>query len=142
MGSIQSPTPAVGPPNDPIFTHLAHLARNSNKVIIRDPLQNLEADNVRFLRDILQFRLKISSALPADILGGNGLIKSDGVYILLSAPSSYQFLVALFAILAVGGAAVLLRMWLSHNVHIYLFHLTANSTQYPTRRSHNPGSKM
>lgn len=111
MGSSIQPPPAIGLPNDPIFTHLAHLARNTNKVIIRDPLQKLEADHVRFLRDILQFRWKISSALPADILDGNGMIKSDdGVYILLSAPSDYQFLVALFAILAVGGAAVLLRM--------------------------------
>lgn len=124
MGSILQSPSLVGLPNDPIFTHLAHLARNTNKVIIRDPLQNLEADNVRFLRDILQFRWKISSALPADILDGNGMIESDaGVYILLSAPSSYQFLVALFAILAVGGAAVLLRMYLSL-YHYLLLHLT------------------
>ena len=111
MGSIQSPPPATGLPNDAIFTHLTYVASNANKVIIRDPHQNLEADSVRFLRDILQFRVRISSALPADILDDNGMIKNDDVYILLSAPSSYQFLVALFAILAAGGAAVLLRTW-------------------------------
>jgi acyl-CoA synthetase (AMP-forming)/AMP-acid ligase II len=38
------------------------------------------------------------------------MIKDNDNFILLSAPSSYQFLVALFAILAIGGAAVLLRM--------------------------------
>lgn len=47
------------------------------------------------------------------------MIKSDnGVYILLSASSSYQFLVAFFAILAVGGAAVLLRIPI--NIYIYI----------------------
>lgn len=59
---IVNSSPLVGLPNDPIFTHLA---RNTNKIIIRDPLQNLEADHVRFLRDILQFRWKISSAISS-----------------------------------------------------------------------------
>ncbi|GIJ92442.1 hypothetical protein Asppvi_011424 [Aspergillus pseudoviridinutans] len=38
------------------------------------------------------------------------MIKDIDNFILLSAPSSYQFLVALFAVLAVGGAAVLLPL--------------------------------
>jgi hypothetical protein len=88
-----------------------HAAAHDNKPIIRDPLQNIEADHVRFLGDILQYRLKISNVLPTEILDDNGMIQNNDNFILLSAPSSYQFLVALFAILAVGGAAVLLRMF-------------------------------
>ena len=107
MNAVQS---VAGLPNDPVFIHLAHAARNANNVIIRDPAQNLQANHVQFLQDILQFRSQISSVLlPGDMVDENGMIKNDHVYILISAASSYQFLVALFAILAVGGAAVLLR---------------------------------
>ena len=107
MNAVQS---AAGLPNDPVFIHLAHAARNANNVIIRDPVQNLQANHVQFLQDILQFRSQISSVLlPGDMVDENGMIKNDHVYILISAVSSDQFLVALFAIFAVGGAAVLLR---------------------------------
>jgi hypothetical protein len=92
-----------------MFAHLVHAAANANRDIIRDPVQNIKADYGRFLQDILLFRHKISSLLPTNTLDGNGMIKNNDVYILLSAPSSYQFLVALFAIIAAGGAAVLLR---------------------------------
>ncbi|GFG23860.1 hypothetical protein IFM61606_03753 [Aspergillus udagawae] len=105
---VRTPIPPRGLPNDPVFKHLVHAAAYANKPIIRDPLQNIEADYVRFLGDILQYRLKISNALPTEILDDNGMIQNNDNFILLSAPSSYQFLVALFAILAVGGAAVLL----------------------------------
>lgn len=95
-------------PNDPLFTTLVNYATSANQVVIRDPLQNIEVNYVQFLRDIIRFRLEISSILPPDILDDNGFIKEDnGVYIVISAPSNYQFLVSLFSILAVGGAAVL-----------------------------------
>ena len=116
MNAVQS---AAGLPNDPIFIHLAHAARNANKVIIRDPVQNLQANRVRFLQDILQFRSQISSVLPGDMVDEKGMIKNDHVYILISAPSSYQFLVALFAILAIGGAAVLLRETIHLPLHLF-----------------------
>lgn len=99
-------------PNDPLFTTLVNYATSANQVVIRDPLQNIEVNYVQFLRDIIRFRLEISSILPPDILDDNGFIKEDnGVYIVISAPSNYQFLVSLFSILAVGGAAVLFRKY-------------------------------
>lgn len=99
-------------PNDPVFTTLVNYATSSNQVVIRDPLQNIEVNYVQFLRDIIRFRLEISRILPSDILDDNGIIKEDnGVYIIISAPSNYQFLVSLFAILAVGGAAILFRKY-------------------------------
>ncbi|KAB8233021.1 class I adenylate-forming enzyme family protein [Aspergillus alliaceus] len=108
MSPLRTPLPAKGFPNDPVFAHLVHAAAQANKAIIRDPRQNIEADYVRFLRDILHFRHQISSVLPPVVLDDNGMINDNNTYICLSAPSSYQFLVALFAIFAVGGAAVLL----------------------------------
>lgn len=102
-------------PNDPVFTTLVNYATSSNQVVIRDPLQNIEVNYVQFLRDIIRFRLEISSLLPSDILDDNGIIKEDGIYIVLSAPSNYQFLVSLFAILAVGAAAALVPKY-SHRL--------------------------
>ncbi|KAE8389055.1 acetyl-CoA synthetase-like protein [Aspergillus alliaceus] len=108
MSSTEIRACAKGLPNDPVFTNLVYRATSANKVIIRDPLQNIEADYAQFLRDIIHVRLEISGILPPEILDDHGMIKNDDVYILLLAPSSYQYLVALFAILAIGGAAVLL----------------------------------
>ena len=98
-----------------MFTTLVNYATSSNQVVIRDPLQNIEVNYVQFLRDIIRFRLEISSLLPSDILDDNGIIKEDGIYIVLSAPSNYQFLVSLFAILAVGAAAALVPKY-SHRL--------------------------
>jgi acyl-CoA synthetase (AMP-forming)/AMP-acid ligase II len=75
------------------------------------------------------------------------MFKDNDNFILLSAPSSYQFLVALFAILAIGGAAVLLRMsqlvWISTSPILGSdSQALSHSAWYRSRGNHYHSSEM
>ena len=99
-----------GFPNDPIFTSVLPLARDVKRVIVHDPDLGLEATYGQLVTDILHARNQLKKQLSSQ-LHENGKILNDDYHIGVLAPSNYEFAVAAFAILAMGGSVVALRLF-------------------------------
>lgn len=93
-------------PNEPIFRRLLENSNSVPGIIINDPTCGVRADYAQLLRDIVVFRQQLYDKLPNDLFDEDGLIRPDSPYILIASPGNYEFIVASFAILAVGGALV------------------------------------
>ncbi|KAJ5770378.1 uncharacterized protein N7511_002429 [Penicillium nucicola] len=96
----------VGLPNDPLFKKLLHNAQVNTNILIHDPTHNKDATTAQFLHDVGAFCANILCQLPQDLLNEHGSLKIPGVYIAILAPLSYDFVVALYAVIALGAAAV------------------------------------
>lgn len=93
-------------PNDPLFKQLLNHAKESDEIIIYDPDRGVEATHAQLLCDISTLRQAIYEHLPESIRGEDMAIGGERPYICILAPCSYEFIVAFFTILALGGAPV------------------------------------
>ncbi|KAH6843247.1 hypothetical protein B0I37DRAFT_330943 [Chaetomium sp. MPI-CAGE-AT-0009] len=97
-------------PQDPVLTRLlasSHHKAKSSETIIYDVTRGFQKSYPELLGDILQTAYLIRRALPQSMLNDQGLL-NDGSspYIGTLVRSGYEFIVALFAIRAVGGACM------------------------------------
>jgi malonyl-CoA/methylmalonyl-CoA synthetase len=96
-------------PNEPTFERLIQLTGNASHTIVHDPSRGVNANSSKLLADVQEARESLYQNLDDTLFDGHGLIKEDTPWICVIAPGSYEFVVASFAILALGGAIVALR---------------------------------
>jgi len=90
-------------PNTPFFTQVLRNAHR-NRLAIRDDNAGLEKSYAQLLIDALNLRVKISDALPEEVV--TRLKNEEEVFIGILAPGGYEYAVAMFAVLALGAAIV------------------------------------
>jgi malonyl-CoA/methylmalonyl-CoA synthetase len=89
-------------------------------VLIRDTATGIEVTSAQFLRDIVFFQDRISIQLATNVVSAHDVAGHGEVYICILAPLSYEFLVAFYAVIALGAVAVPLCMAFiisSHTCH-------------------------
>jgi malonyl-CoA/methylmalonyl-CoA synthetase len=91
---------------EPIFKRLIENSKSITDVIVDDPTCNVRADYLKLLQDIVTLREQLYESLPDGLFDERGIIHESSPYILIASPGNYEFIVATFAILAVGGAVV------------------------------------
>lgn len=99
-----------GLPDDPLFERLLYNAQNIHSVLIRDTATGTEATPAQFLRDIIFFQDRINTQLAANGVSAHDVAGHGDVYICILAPLSYEFLVAFYAVIALGAVVVPLCM--------------------------------
>ncbi|KAK3291273.1 uncharacterized protein B0H64DRAFT_367327 [Chaetomium fimeti] len=97
-------------PQDPVLTRLlasSHHKAKSSETIIYDVTRGFQKSYPELLGDILRTAYLIRRALPQSMLNDQGFL-NDGSspYIGILVRSGYEFIVAFFAIRAVGGACM------------------------------------
>ena len=99
-------------PCSPLFNRLLRYAHaRPPRVAIRDDNDGVERTHAEFLSDVLLLRGVLRENLSSATL--KDLDTGRDVYIAVLAPGSYQFAVAILAVLALGAAVVPLSMWAS-----------------------------
>ena len=93
-------------PNEPIFRRLVENSKLVQNVIIHDPSSGVDAKYPQLLHDILALRQRLYECLPVSMFDEKGRIKEDTPYILIFSRGNYEFIVASFSVLAIGGALV------------------------------------
>ncbi|KAI1177403.1 hypothetical protein F4777DRAFT_596605 [Nemania sp. FL0916] len=93
-------------PNEPIFHQLLKNSKAIPGVIISDPTCDAYANYTKLLLDIVVLRQQLYDALPQSLFDSRGIICPESPYILVAAPGNYEFIVATFTILAIGGAII------------------------------------
>lgn len=91
-------------PNDPIFTQLLYVCKSTPGTIIHDDAHEFQADYSRILGDILQLRHVLLEHLPQSALNEHGMLLQEWSSICVLTPRSYEFIIAFFSILSLGGA--------------------------------------
>ncbi|KND87442.1 Acyl-CoA synthetase family member 3, mitochondrial [Tolypocladium ophioglossoides CBS 100239] len=90
-------------PNDPILVKLLHSAKLTTENIIHDAY-GFDKTYADLLGDVMQMRDAIRANLPPTALNARGILNDDRPYVCVLTRSGYEFLVAFFAIRAIGGA--------------------------------------
>ncbi|KAE8394397.1 hypothetical protein BDV23DRAFT_190022 [Aspergillus alliaceus] len=93
-------------PNEPIFHRLIENSRLVTGTIVHDPTCHVDAGYRQLLQDVLALRQCLYKKLPASAFDAKGVIVEDEPYIFILSPGNYEFIVAVFAVLACGGAVV------------------------------------
>lgn len=93
-------------PNEVMFERLVWLLENDPEPVIFDPRDGVEAGYPQLLADIRETRQAIYQSLPEDLFDDKGRISKDRPCVGVLTPTSYDFVVASLAILAIGGAIV------------------------------------
>ena len=93
-------------PNEPTFDQLLRVSRQINHIIIHDPKHEVDADYAQLLTDLLRMRGSLYEVLPKSLFDEHDILREENPYILILAPGGYEFIVAAFAILSIGGALV------------------------------------
>ncbi|KAL4953663.1 hypothetical protein BDW69DRAFT_194642 [Aspergillus filifer] len=104
-----------GFPHDPIFSSLLPLARDVKRIIVHDPDLGIEANYDQLFTDIIHARHQLKKQLCSQ-LDEHGKIFKGEYHVGVLAPSNYEFAVAAFAILALGGSVVALPIGLPPDV--------------------------
>ena len=93
-------------PNEPIFHRLVEQGKSNHNVIFHDPSCGISAKYPQLFYDILLLRQRLYGSLPESMFDGKGRIKEDAPYIFILSRGNYEFVVASFTVLAIGGALV------------------------------------
>ncbi|CAG8057968.1 unnamed protein product [Penicillium salamii] len=94
-------------PNDPCFSQLLTTAKQKgSSIIVNDPGSGVKADYNRLLRDVSTARQGLCGSLSSQCIRSGSISSEDPVYMCTLFRPNYNFVVALLAILATGGAAV------------------------------------
>lgn len=93
-------------PNEPMFRRLVENTTTVQNVIVHDPSCGVNAKYPQLLHDILALRQRLYECLPASMFDEKGRMKEDNPYILILSRGNYEFIVAAFSILSIGGALV------------------------------------
>ncbi|CAG8932827.1 unnamed protein product [Penicillium salamii] len=95
-----------GLPDDPLFEKLIYNAQHIHSTLIRDTSSGIAATPAQFLRDVVFFKHRINIQLATSGIDIHTVAGDVDVYICILAPLSYEFLVAFYAVIALGGVAV------------------------------------
>ncbi|CAG8943066.1 unnamed protein product [Penicillium salamii] len=93
-----------GLPNDFLFQRIVHVANehlNSNPVTLRDYQSDQQANHAKLLADVLELQLILFRKLSRDTR--KALSVGKDVFILVSAPAGYEWLVAFLTVLSLGA---------------------------------------
>lgn len=90
-------------PGDPILIRLLEAARLTEEQVIYDHY-GFDKTYAQLLGDILATRDRLRLDLPASLLTPDGLIDEKRPYVAALTNGGYEFIVAFFAIRALGGA--------------------------------------
>lgn len=98
-------------PNDPLLVRLLEAAKRvgGSEVIIED-FVGFRKTYLQLLGDILEARDKLKSLIPASNFDGRGLLNEENVYVTALTRTGYQYVVAFYAVRALGGAYTPLGM--------------------------------
>lgn len=99
-----------GFPDDKIFDALLPIARELDHVVFHDPAKDINANYDQLITDVIHMRHKLREQLSRFLDPQNNSIFAESVQICTLDPANYEYAVATFAILALGGAVVPLRM--------------------------------
>lgn len=94
-------------PQDPILVKLLDAAHHvtDSQTIIKDAF-GFEKTYPELLSDVLETRSRLRSDLPSSALDERGLLRDETPYVAAMTRSGYEFVVAFFAVRALGGAFV------------------------------------
>lgn len=94
-------------PNDPILVKLLEAAKRvpSSGVVIED-FNGFKKTYAEILSDVLETRHQLKSLLPASNFDERGLLREEHVYVTALTRTGYEYVVAFFAVRALGGAYV------------------------------------
>jgi malonyl-CoA/methylmalonyl-CoA synthetase len=99
-----------GFPDDKIFNTLLPIARELDHIVFNDPAKDINANYDQLITDVIHMRHKLREQLSRFLDPQNKSIFTESVLICTLAPANYEYAVATFAILALGGTVVPLRM--------------------------------
>jgi malonyl-CoA/methylmalonyl-CoA synthetase len=99
-----------GFPDDTIFNTLLPIARELDHTVFHDPAKGINANYDQFMTDVIHMRHQLKKQLSRYLDPQNNSIFAESVLICALAPANYEYAVAVFAILALGGTVVPLRM--------------------------------
>lgn len=92
-------------PNDPVLVRLLESAKTITGQIIHDDY-GFDKTYAELLADIMQTRDALRTQLPPSVLNKHGLLHEDRPYICALTRGGYEFIVAFFAVRAIGGACM------------------------------------
>lgn len=95
----------LGFPNDPIFSQLRRLAKQSPDVLFHDEY-GVDARYSDLIRDVIHLREILRRYLPGASFDEQGCLREDARSIAFLAYSGYSFIISFFAIVALGGICV------------------------------------
>ncbi|KAJ6443213.1 Acyl-CoA synthetase family member 3, mitochondrial [Purpureocillium lavendulum] len=92
-------------PSDPVLVRLLQSAKVTTETIIHDAY-GFDKTYPELLGDIVQTRDALLDQLPSSAVDKAGLLHEDRPYICVLTRGGYEFIVAFFAIRAIGGACM------------------------------------
>ena len=94
-------------PNESNFrVLLRHCNESSGRVIFQETAREVKANHAQMLQDIYTARQALLTALPRSAVSDKEIICEESSFVCVLAEGSYEFVVASFAVLAIGGAVV------------------------------------
>lgn len=97
--------PARKFPNDPVLVRLLKSAKLTTGIIIHDAY-GFHKSYSDLLGDIIETRAVLWTNLLPTSLNAQGILRNDCPYVCVLTRTGYEFIVAFFAIRAIGGACV------------------------------------
>lgn len=103
-------------PNDPLLVRLLEAAERlgGSEVIIED-FTGLKKTYLQLLADVLETRDKLRCLIPASHFDERGLLRDENLFITALTRTGYQYVVAFYAVRALGGAYTPLGMRVRQN---------------------------
>ncbi|PKK48947.1 hypothetical protein CI102_7970 [Trichoderma harzianum] len=94
-------------PHDPVLAKLLHASTNrSDSAIVIHDVCGYEKSYSQLFGDVIRTRNELLMQLPSSIIDEHGILHQETPYIPVLTRSGYEFLVAFFAIRAIGGACI------------------------------------
>ncbi|KIM94583.1 hypothetical protein OIDMADRAFT_60364 [Oidiodendron maius Zn] len=115
-------------PNEPTFVELLRVFRQVHQIIVHDPQNGVDADYSQFFTDLLRMREILYESLPKDMFDEQNIIREESPYVFILSRGDYEFIIASFAILSIGGALVPLSTEISPEEASQLLHRCKSTT--------------
>lgn len=125
-----------------MFRRLVENNRSAQNVIVHDPSCGVNAKYPQLLHDILALRQRLYECLPLSMFDEKGRMKGDNPYILILSRGNYEFIVASFSVLAMGGALVPLGKFMKTFFSFQIVLSIQNDENYADRMSCEKGPNI
>ncbi|KAJ5513406.1 NRPS-like protein biosynthetic cluster [Penicillium fimorum] len=109
----------------PDESHFRVFLRHCNEsspddVFFKESVSGIEATHPQFINDVYTTRQELLDALPRDLFSNQNVFREDRPFVCILNQGSYDFIVATFAVLALGGATVPLSPYILPEEAIHL----------------------
>jgi malonyl-CoA/methylmalonyl-CoA synthetase len=91
-------------PNSPLLSRILRFAHRSERIAIKGPTAGFAASHIQLLTDVLHLRNVLRDSLDHSTLEQLG--KGAEIFINVLGTGGYEFMVAFFAVVAVGAVVV------------------------------------